>query len=53
MMDADVIEKEALKLDLQSRGRLASRLLRSLDDVSTLENEASWAEEAKSWIPAR
>ncbi len=40
------IEKQALKLDVNSRARLASALLSSLDNLSESENEKLWAEEA-------
>ncbi|MDP2301819.1 MAG: addiction module protein [Ignavibacteria bacterium] len=40
------IEKQALKLDVNSRAKLASALLSSLDDLSESENEKLWAEEA-------
>jgi Putative addiction module component len=40
------IEKEIMKLDSNSRAKLASRLLSSLDELSEDENEKLWAEEA-------
>jgi len=42
------IEKQALKLDVNSRAKLASALLSSLDDLSESENEKLWGEEALS-----
>jgi len=49
-MDYDSLEREALALDLKSRGRLAAILLRSLDDLSDEMSEEEiqrlWAEEA-------
>ena len=52
-MDAKTLEAEILKLDTQSRARLAERLLASLDKPSgedgISEEEAlqAWAEEAQ------
>jgi len=46
MQDLTQLERDVLSLDLKSRGRLAARLLASLDDVSEEENEKLWAEEA-------
>jgi putative addiction module component len=40
------IEAEALKLDANSRARLAEKLLESLEHLSEEENERLWAEEA-------
>lgn len=40
------IEKQLMKLDADSRARLASRLLVSLDNPSDAENEKLWAREA-------
>ncbi|HEY2867196.1 MAG TPA: addiction module protein [Pyrinomonadaceae bacterium] len=45
-MDLNAIEQEALNLDLKSRGRLAARLLESLDELSNKESDYLWAEEA-------
>ena len=45
-MSIDDIEAEVLKLDPQSRARLAKRLLESLETLSDEENERLWAEEA-------
>jgi len=45
-MTVQHIEKQALKLDVNSRARLASALLSSLDDLSESENEKLWAEES-------
>ncbi len=47
-MSVNSIEQEALGLDLKGRARLASILLRSLDDISEEECEKLWAEEASS-----
>ncbi len=41
------IETESLKLPAYSRARLVQRLLASLEQVSTRENERLWAEEAE------
>ena len=45
-MDLRQIEAEILKLDLQARAWLASRLLASLDCPTDSECEQLWAEEA-------
>ena len=45
-MDLITLEREALNLDLKSRGKLAARLLQSLDEHTDEENERLWAEEA-------
>lgn len=45
-MTVQHIEKQVLKLDANSRARLASVLLSSLDNLSEEENETLWAEEA-------
>jgi hypothetical protein len=45
-MTVQQIEKQVLKLDVNSRAKLASKLLSSLEDLSDLENEKLWAEEA-------
>ncbi len=45
-MTVKQIEKRLLKLDSRSRGKLAERLLHSLDELSDAENEQLWAEEA-------
>jgi len=45
-MKVQNIEKQLLKLDAQSRAKLASKLLLSLDELSDAENEKLWAEEA-------
>lgn len=45
-MSIDELESEALKLDPQSRARLAEKLLASLDELSEEENARLWAEEA-------
>lgn len=47
-MTVQHIKKEALKLDVTSRAKLASALLSSLDDLSESENEKLWAEESLS-----
>ncbi len=50
-MTAEEIVAEALKLDRKARGKVASRLLRSLDDeqenLSPEECERLWLEEAE------
>lgn len=46
-MDTQEIEKEALKLDVQSRARLAEKLLHSLDDLSEGELAHLWVGEAQ------
>ena len=45
-MTVQHIEKQLLKLDANSRAKLASKLLSSLDDLSEDENEKLWAQEA-------
>ena len=45
-MTVQQIEKQLLKLDANSRAKLASKLLSSLDELSDTENEQLWAEEA-------
>jgi len=45
-MKIEELEGEALKLDPQSRARLAGRLLDSLEELSEEENAQLWAEEA-------
>ncbi len=49
MMDVVALEREVLSLDFRGRGRLASLLLRSLDDD---EKDASLSEEEieKLWL---
>jgi hypothetical protein len=46
-MKIDELEAEALRLDPQSRARLAGRLLESLDELSPEENTRIWADEAQ------
>ena len=46
-MTLEELEAEVLKLDLNSRARLASTLLTSLDTPSEEEIERLWAEEAQ------
>jgi putative addiction module component (TIGR02574 family) len=46
MQDLTQLERDVLSLDIRSRGRLAARLLESLDDVSDDEIGQLWAEEA-------
>ena len=46
-MTLEELEAEVLKLDLNSRARLASKLLTSLDTPSEEEIERLWAEEAQ------
>jgi hypothetical protein len=45
-MTVQQIEKQVLKLDANSRAKLASKLLSNLDELSDAENEKLWAEEA-------
>ncbi|MBI5020365.1 MAG: addiction module protein [Ignavibacteriales bacterium] len=45
-MTVQQIEKQVLKLDAYSRAKLASKLLSSLDELSDVENEKLWTEEA-------
>lgn len=45
-MTVQQIEKQVLKLDANSRAKLASKLLSSLDELSDAENEKLWCEEA-------
>lgn len=46
-MSIEEIEGEALKLDPHERARLAGKLLESLEELSRVENERLWAEEAE------
>jgi len=46
-MDVETLEAEALKLDTQSRARLAESLLASLDGLSEQEAAQAWAVEAQ------
>ncbi len=46
-MDVETLEAEVLKLDTQSRARLAQRLLASLDELSEEEAAQIWAAEAQ------
>jgi hypothetical protein len=46
MNQVDLI-KEALKLDPRERADMADRLLESLDDLSAIELENLWADEAQ------
>ncbi len=46
-MTLEELEAEALKLDLNSRARLASKLLNSLETLSDAEIERLWVEEAQ------
>lgn len=50
MIDAAVIEREALKLDLKSRGRLVSLLLRSLENNSEEDEQLSQKEIDELWL---
>ncbi|MDI6766371.1 MAG: addiction module protein [Bacteroidota bacterium] len=45
-MTVQQIEKQVLKLDANTRAKLASKLLSSLDELTEVENEKLWAEEA-------
>lgn len=46
-MDVESLEAEVLKLDAESRARLAERLLASLDELSEEEAVEAWAAEAQ------
>ena len=45
-MTVQTIQKQAMKLGVRSRAKLATRLLQSLDELTEAENEQLWAEEA-------
>ena len=45
-MTVQNIEKQLMKLDVNSRAKLARKLLTSLDELSDDENEKLWAQEA-------
>ena len=45
-MTVQYIKKQASKLNANSRAKLASYLLSTLDNLSDSENEKLWAEEA-------
>ncbi len=45
-MTVQYIKKQASKLNVNSRARLARYLLSSLDNLNEAENEKLWAEEA-------
>lgn len=45
-MRLDDLVQEALRLNPESRARLAGRLLESLDELTAEQHEAVWAEEA-------
>lgn len=45
-MTMHAIQKRAMKLDVRSRAKLATKLLHSLDELTEAENEQLWAEEA-------
>ena len=46
-MSVEELESEALRLDPESRARLAERLLVSLDELSEPENLQLWVAEAQ------
>ena len=46
-MSVEELESEALRLDPESRARLAERLLVSLDELSEEDSEQLWAAEAQ------
>jgi Putative addiction module component len=46
-VDVESLEAEVLKLDAESRARLAERLLASLDELSESEAAQLWAAEAQ------
>ena len=45
-MNVQNIEKELMELDIKSRAKLASKLLKSLENLSESEIENLWVEEA-------
>jgi hypothetical protein len=45
-MTVQSIEKKLLKLDANSRAKIANKLLSSLEELSPMEIEKLWAEEA-------
>lgn len=45
-MAVEKIEKQVMGLDINSRAKLVSKLLRSLEDLSESEIEKLWIEEA-------
>ena len=46
-MDTNIIEHEALHLPISERARLAHKLLLSLEELSELEVEDAWFDEAE------
>ena len=46
-MDTNIIEYEALHLPVSERARLAHKLLLSLEELSELEVEDAWFDEAE------
>ena len=46
IMAVDKVEKQLMELDINSRAKLASKLLKSLEELSEDEIEKLWAEEA-------
>jgi hypothetical protein len=46
-MTLEEIESAIMKLDVQSRARLARKLILSLEDLSVQENLALWAQESE------
>ena len=52
MRTAEELEREALSLDVETRARLAQRLLASLDRLAAAEAEALWAREAERRLAA-
>ena len=45
-MNLEHLEAEALRLDPESRARLAERLFESLSDLTDDDNERAWIDEA-------
>lgn len=45
-MTMRTIEKQAMRMSVHSRAKLAKKLLHSLDELSDSENEELWAQEA-------
>jgi putative addiction module component (TIGR02574 family) len=41
------LEEKALKLPLKERAKLAEHLIRSIENISDLENESLWIKEAE------
>ena len=52
MVELTELLQQVLNLDVRDRATLAERLLASLDDLSELEVERLWAEEAQRRLAA-